>query len=48
MNLQKYTQKSIEALRAAQSDATERGNSRIEPAHVLLALIRQEGQTDRA
>ena len=43
MNLQKYTQKSIEALRAAQSDATERGNSRIEPAHVLLALIRQEG-----
>ena len=43
MDLQKYTQKSIEALRAAQSDATERGNSRIEPAHVLLALVRQEG-----
>ena len=43
MDLQKYTQKSIEALRAAQSDATERGNSRIEPAHVFLALVRQEG-----
>ena len=43
MNLQKYTQKSIEALRAAQSDATERGNSRLEPEHVFLALMRQEG-----
>lgn len=42
MDLQKFTQKSMDALRAAQSDATERGNSKIEPSHILLALMRSE------
>lgn len=39
----KYTQKSMEALRAAQTDAAERGNNAIEPAHILSALLTAEG-----
>ena len=39
MNAQKYTQKSLEAIQAAQSIATEYGNQQIEQAHLLLALL---------
>ncbi|MBN1668809.1 MAG: type VI secretion system ATPase TssH, partial [Anaerolineales bacterium] len=42
MNLEKYTQKSQEALLAAQRLAEEFGHQSIEPAHLLLALLRQE------
>ena len=40
MNLQKYTQKSIEALQGAQSLSTENGNGQIEQLHLLLALLK--------
>ena len=43
MNAQKYTQKSLEAVQAAQSLATEYGNQQIEQAHLLLALLTAEG-----
>ena len=39
MNLQKATQKSIEALQSAQSLATASGNQQMEQAHLLLALL---------
>jgi ATP-dependent Clp protease ATP-binding subunit ClpB len=42
MNLEKYTQKSQEALMAAQQLARELNHQSIEPAHLLLALLRQE------
>lgn len=42
MNLDKYTQKSQEALVAAQRLAQELNHQAIEPVHVLLALLRQE------
>jgi ATP-dependent Clp protease ATP-binding subunit ClpB len=42
MNLEKYTQKSQEALLGAQRLAEELNHQAIEPAHVLLALLRQE------
>ncbi len=42
MNLEKYTQKSREALFAAQRLAQELNHQAIEPAHLLLALLRQE------
>ena len=42
MNLQKFTQKSIEALQAAQQLSAEYGNQQLEQAHLLLALLRQE------
>ena len=42
MNAQKYTQKSLEAIQAAQSIATEYGNQQIEQAHLLLALLTAE------
>jgi ATP-dependent Clp protease ATP-binding subunit ClpB len=40
MNLQKYTQKSMEALQSAQSMAQENGNPQLRQEHVLLALLR--------
>ena len=40
MNLQKYTQKSIEALQGAQSLSIENGNGQIEQLHLLLALLK--------
>ena len=43
MNAQKYTQKSLEAVQAAQSLATEYGNQQIEQPHLLLALLTAEG-----
>ena len=42
MNLDKYTQKSQEALLGAQNLAQELNHPSIEPAHLLLALLRQE------
>ncbi|HPE16519.1 MAG TPA: Clp protease N-terminal domain-containing protein, partial [Oscillospiraceae bacterium] len=46
MNIQKFTQKSLEAAQAAQGLATEYGNSQVEQSHLLLALLSQpEGLT---
>jgi ATP-dependent Clp protease ATP-binding subunit ClpB len=42
MNLEKYTQKSQEALLSAQNLAQDLNHPSIEPAHLLLALLRQE------
>jgi len=41
MNVQKLTQKSMEAVRCAQELAAENGNQQIIQAHLLLALLRQ-------
>jgi ATP-dependent Clp protease ATP-binding subunit ClpB len=42
MDLNKYTQKSQEAILNAQQIAQDYGHPAIEPAHLLLALLRQE------
>jgi ATP-dependent Clp protease ATP-binding subunit ClpB len=42
MNMDKYTQKSQEALLDAQRIAQELNHQAIDPAHLLLALLRQE------
>ena len=42
MNLDKYTQKAQEAILQAQQIAQEYSHQNIEPAHLLLALLRQE------
>jgi ATP-dependent Clp protease ATP-binding subunit ClpB len=42
MDLEKFTQKSQEALLSAQRIAEELSHQSIEPAHILLALLRQE------
>ncbi|NMC11968.1 MAG: ATP-dependent chaperone ClpB [Chloroflexi bacterium] len=42
MNLEKYTQKSQEAILKAQQLAQEFNHQTIEPVHLLLALLRQE------
>ncbi len=42
MNAQKFTQKSLEALQAAQDFATEYENMQIEQPHLLAALTAQE------
>jgi ATP-dependent Clp protease ATP-binding subunit ClpB len=42
MNLDKYTQKSQEAILAAQQLAQDRNHQTIEPAHLLLALLQQD------
>ncbi len=42
MNLEKYTQKSQEALVASQRLAEEMNHQTIDPAHLLLALLQQE------
>ncbi|MBQ9079965.1 MAG: ATP-dependent chaperone ClpB [Clostridia bacterium] len=43
MNTQKLTQKSIEAINRAQSIATDNGNRQLEQAHLLAALVEQDG-----
>ncbi|PWH13615.1 MAG: ATP-dependent chaperone ClpB, partial [Anaerolineae bacterium] len=43
MNLEKFTQKSQEAILQAQQIAQEQHHQAIEPIHLELALIRQEG-----
>ena len=42
MNIQKFTQKSIEAIQNAQSIAIENNNAQIEQEHLLLALLEQD------
>lgn len=42
MNIQKFTQKSVEAIQNAQSIAIENQNSQIEQEHLLLALLEQD------
>ena len=42
MNLDKFTQKSQEAILAAQTLARDLNHQAIEPAHLLLALLRQD------
>jgi len=42
MDMQKFTQKSTEALQGAQSLATEYGNQAIKQAHLLYALVNAE------
>ena len=43
MDLNQYTQKSLEALRSAQQLAVTHQNQQLEQAHLLLDLLRQEG-----
>ena len=43
MNAQNYTQKSLDALKTAQSMAEENRNSTIAPEHLLYALVDQDG-----
>ena len=42
MNIQKFTQKSIEAIQEAQNIAIENKNAQVEQEHLLLALLEQE------
>ena len=42
MNLQKFTQKSLEAIQDAQNLAIENQNAQVEQEHLLLALLEQE------
>ena len=42
MNLQKFTQKSLEAIQNAQNLAVQNQNSQIEEEHLILALLEQE------
>ena len=42
MNAQKYTQKSLEAIQAAQQLTIENQNQQIEQVHLLAALLKQE------
>src|SRR5580692_8893445 len=43
MDLNRFTEKLQEGLRSAQSLAARRGQQQLEPEHVLLALLEQEG-----
>ncbi len=42
MNIQKFTQKSLEAVQSAQNITIENQNSQIEEEHLLLALLEQD------
>ena len=42
MNIQKFTQKSVEAINDCEKLAYEYGNQEIEQEHLLVALMRQE------
>ena len=43
MNINKFTEKSVEAIQSAQSIATENGNQQLEQQHLLVALLKQNG-----
>ena len=43
MNPEKYTKKSLEAIQSAQSLAVAHSNQQIEQAHLLLAMLQQDG-----
>ena len=42
MNIEKFTQKSVEALQGAQTMAADNGNNSIEEEHLLAALLSKE------
>ena len=42
VNPEKYTQKSVEALREAQNLTLQNGNQQMEQIHLFSALLRQE------
>ena len=44
MNIQKFTQKSIEALQNAQTLASTNQNVQVEQEHILLALLEQDNR----
>jgi ATP-dependent Clp protease ATP-binding subunit ClpB len=48
MNLDKYTQKSQEAILAAQQLAQDYHHQMVDPIHLLLALVNQEDGIVRA
>jgi len=43
MNLNNYTQKSLEAVQSARDLAVRNGHQQLEQVHLLLALLQQEG-----
>lgn len=43
MDLQRFTQKSQEALQDAQAQAVKRGNSEVDVEHLIVSLLRQSG-----
>ena len=43
MNMNQFTQKSLEAIQSAQTIAAQHGNPQIEQIHLLDALVEQEG-----
>ena len=43
MDINRLTEKARDALLTAQSAAEERVHTQLEPEHLLLALVRQEG-----
>ena len=43
MNLNKYTQKSLEAVQSARELAVANGHQQLEQVHLLLAMLQQEG-----
>ena len=43
MNAEKYTRKTLDAVRTAQSMAQENGNQYLTPEHLLYALVDQDG-----
>jgi len=47
MNLNQYTQKSLEAVQSAQSIARANSHQQMEQVHLLLALLKQEGGLTR-
>ncbi|MBP3873385.1 MAG: hypothetical protein J6E32_06670, partial [Lachnospiraceae bacterium] len=42
MNIQKFTQKSVEAVNLLEKTASEFGNQEIEQEHLMYALVHQE------
>jgi ATP-dependent Clp protease ATP-binding subunit ClpB len=42
MNIEKFTQKSIECIKRAESEALKRGNPSIEAPHVFLSLVKDK------
>ena len=43
MNLNTYTQKSLEAVQSARQLAVQNGHQQLEQVHLLLALLQQDG-----
>jgi len=47
VNFNNYTQKSLEAVQSAQKTAVQNGHQQLEQAHLLLALLQQDGGLTR-